>query len=410
MQASWEDGFDQRVFMERLTKVSAAGGLIAFDGEGSGLIALLRSMVKFSEDLPWGLRSEMLSSAARDAIAAHATTPKELLQHIQLAAKAYADGSKSPFIMFTSISVLKGNKLPRVRVGNAKLTFLESMPTRVLAARAELFRTNRHWLPFDREPNMKAVKVEVEARNVEEAATQCLDAIDLLRGILNFFKTTAWRVTLGGPRKPVSAIFIGPVHTFHDKAGALQANQFWYETNFWRNAEIVDLSKYDSVSVRNTSRVKKMLERHQYRADLENAFVRYARALDLEDHDLAIQKLWSLLEFVTDTGLASYDKTIRRAKFFYDEASFQGQVLEHLRRYRNRSVHGGSSSGDVEVEVYQLKRLVEAALKFHLGNRFKFDSMTDACSFLDLPTNVDQLRVRQRNIRRAIAYRSSGGK
>jgi hypothetical protein len=151
MQASWEDGFDQRILLERLMKLSASGGLIEFDGEGGGLIALLRSMVRFSENLPWEVRQRVLSTAARHAIDAHAATPKELLDHIQAAAKAYASGSKSPFMMFTSISVLKDNKLPRVQVGTAKLSFLKTMPKRVLAARAELFAQHRRWLPLSRQ-------------------------------------------------------------------------------------------------------------------------------------------------------------------------------------------------------------------------------------------------------------------
>ena len=154
--------------------------------------------------------------------------------------------------------------------------------------------------------------------------------------------------------------------------------------------------------------LRRRIRRHPYAADLEKALVRYARALDLEDHDLAIQKLWSLMEFLTDTGLASYDKTVRRVKFLYVDVAYKGQVLEHLRRYRNRSVHGGMSTGDVEGEVYQLKRCVEHLIQFHIGNRFGFKTMEQACNFLDLPHDDELLRGRLKSVKDAIAFRESG--
>jgi hypothetical protein len=116
--------------------------------------------------------------------------------------------------------------------------------------------------------------------------------------------------------------------------------------------------------------------------------------MDTIDHDMTIQKLWSLLEFLTDTGLATYDTTVRRVRFLYADERFAAQVLEHLRRFRNRSVHGGHSGGDVESEVYQVKRYVEAMLRYHLSNQYKFSSMAQACEMLDLPTDGAQLKRR----------------
>ena len=406
MKANWVDGFDQRIFMDRLILASSNKASDEFHGEGAGLLALLRSMVKFSEELPWDIRRKILSSALRSAVKASVNTPKDLLQHIQAATNHYVSTPLSNFVLFTSINVLQSNKLPSWRSNGVRLTFLDVMPKSVLAGRADLFKRSGS-LPIDREPMMKAVKLEAEARNFEEAATKCLDIIDLQRGIWNFIKTPEWRVTLGGVGSPLNEIYLGPLHTFHDKKGTIYTDQFWYEPDFWTKMRPVDLQKAGSTVLSRARKIKLRLSRHLYPQKVESAFIRYARALDLKDHDLALQKLWSLLEFLTDTGLASYDKTIRRAKFLYDEGSFQGQVLEHLRRYRNRSVHGGSSAGNVEAEVYQLKRIVEAALGFHLGNYFRFNSMTEACNFLDLSTDIDQLKRYQKNIRNAIAYRAS---
>lgn len=407
MQASWIDGFDQRVLVGRFVQLAKSGGLVGFDGESKNFVTLLRSMVKFSEELPWGVRYELLEDAVRNAANAGAATPKELLTHIQSAAKAYGARPLVKFVMYTSITINRDNKLRSIRTRGVKLSFLRQMPKAVHAARAVLFQEHRSWLPLDRDPVMLVIKAEVEARTPEEAASRSLDAIDVLRGIWNFFLTTSWRHTFGGPRKPIGKIFVGPIHTFHEPTGGVSQGQFWYETTLWPSAVITDLTSDKNGMLDKGHDLRRRVTRHPYSADLEKALVRYARALDLEDHDLAIQKLWSLLEFLTDTGLDNYDKTIRRTKFLYEDPLYQGQVLEHLRRYRNRSVHGGMSSGDVEGEVYQLKRCVEGVFKFHVGNRFRFKSLAEACSLLDLPPDDVQLRHKLKGIKNAIAFRGS---
>lgn len=408
MQATWVEGFDQRVLVNRFVQLAGTGGLTGFDGEAKNFVTLLRSMIQFSEDIPWGIRYELLADATRNAANAGAATPKELLSHVQAAIKAYEATPMRKFVLYTSVTIARSSKHRSTRVAGVKLSFLAKMPKAVERTRAALFEQHRSWLPLAHDPQMLVVRAEVEARTHEEAATRSLDAIDVMRGIWNFFLTTAWRHTFGGPRQPISVIFMGPMHTFHEPPGDYAGGQFWYETTFWRSASITDFCRENQGVIEKGKKLRQRMRRHPYGAALEKALIRYARALDLEDHDLAIQKLWSLLEFLTDTGLSTYDKTIRRAKFLYADSAHQGQVLEHLRRYRNRSVHGGMSSGDVEGEVYQLKRCVETVFKFHVGNRFGFRTLEEACNFLDLSPDEDLLHRRLKSVKDAIAFRSSG--
>jgi len=198
----------------------------------------------------------------------------------------------------------------------------------------------------------------------------------------------------GRARKPLNTVFLGPIHTFHKPSGEIEDDQFWYEPALQRDTTLLQLDAKATKSLKTAAKIRAMLRRHAYREAIENAFVRYARAMDSVDHDMTIQKLWSLLEFLTDTGLATYDTTIRRVRFLYADERFTGQVLEHLRRYRNRSVHGGHSGGDAESEVYQVKRYVDVMLRYHLTNQPKFSSMGQACEMLDLPVDATQLKRR----------------
>ncbi len=394
MVVKWKKGFDQRAVLDRLFSLCKQHQLHPFDCDSLVIFTVLRSMLEFPEDYSPATRLELVEKGVKAAIKAKANDPETFIRHVRAAAKEF--GKKPPvrYVMYTSITITSNSLVPGTKVGDVSIRFLKAMPKAAKAHRQSLFNENAHWLTVSREPNMKAIRAEVEARTMGDAAEKCLAAIDLLRGIWNYIKTPSWRMTLGGPRKALNAIFLGPIHTFHKPSGEVEGGQFWYEPGLQRDTTLLQLDAEEAETLKTAAKIRAMLRRHAYREAMENAFVRYARAMDSIDHDMTIQKLWSLLEFLTDTGLASYDTTVRRVRFLYKDDRFTGQVLEHLRRYRNRSVHGGHSGGDVESEVYQVKRYVEAMLEYHLSNHYKFCSVAQACEMLDLPTDASQLKHR----------------
>jgi hypothetical protein len=392
MDVKWKKGFDQPAVLERLFGLSHQPVIHPFDADALVIFTVLRSMLEFPRDFSSEARLELIAKGGEAAIRAKAKEPEAFIRHVRAAAKEFSKRPLVKHVMYTSITVTSDSLLPSTKVGDVSIKFLKAMPKAVKAHRQELFDQNDHWLTVTREPNMKAVRAEVEARTAGDAAEKCLAAIDLLRGIWNFLKTPPWRMTMGGPRKPVNAVFLGPIHTLHKPSGEIDDDQFWYEPAFQRDTTLLRLDAKAAKTLKMAAKVRAMLRMHAYRESMENAFVRYARAMDSIDHDMTIQKLWSLLEFLTDTGLATYDTTVRRVRFLSADTRFAGQVLEHLRRYRNRSVHGGHTGGDVESEVYQIKRYVDSMLRFHLTNQYKFSSLAQACEMLDLPTDADQLR------------------
>lgn len=394
MDVKWKKGFDQPAVLDRLFSLSKQHQVHPFDSESLVIFTVLRSMLEFPADYSPETSLELVVKGSEAAIKAKAKDPESFIRHVRAAAKEFGKKPLVKYVMYTSITITSNSLVASTKVGDVSIRFLKAMPKAVKAHRQALFNENDHWLTVTREPNMKAIRAEVEARTMGDAAEKCLAAIDLLRGIWNYIKTPPWRMTLGGPRKALNAIFLGPIHTFHKPSGEVEDEQFWYEPALQRDTTLLQLDAKEAKTLKTAAKIRSMLRRHAYRETMENAFVRYARAMDSIDHDMTIQKLWSLLELLTDTGLATYDTTVRRVRFLYKDERFTGQVLEHLRRYRNRSVHGGHSGGDVESEVYQVKRYVEAMLRYHLSNQYKFSSMAQACEMLDLPTDGAQLKRR----------------
>ena len=83
-----------------------------------------------------------------------------------------------------------------------------------------------------------------------------------------------------------------------------------------------------------------------------------------------------------------YKVATRRAAFMFADRERSQLVLSNLTIHRNRFVHVGSETEDIESLVFQLKRYVDSLLRFHLGNGFGFDSRSEAARFMEAETLI----------------------
>lgn len=153
-----------------------------------------------------------------------------------------------------------------------------------------------------------------------------------------------------------------------------------------------------------SKKLRTRLSQSAYSDELANSLVRYVRALDAADLNDAFLRLWSILEFLTDSTFDPYKVAVRRAAFMFAERDYSVQVLTHLMNHRNRFVHTGTDTNEIESLVYLLKRFVDALLMFHIGNSFKFESRASAALFMDLPPSKSQIDERIRRLRNARKY------
>lgn len=403
MKVSWEKGFEPVSVIEHLFSIGASPS--RYDPNYARVFAVLTSMVGFSEELTWEKKFDLAEEGAIAAVDADAREPAKFLNHIAKAARAYAAKPKQRFVLYTSMNLPRDAEVPSCKTDGVAISFPAAFPKKVKPVRDAVFEEHRALFRVDAEPRMKVVRAAVSARNADEAATACLAAIDLLRGYWNFFKTTGARVSISGPKHPVNAVFVGPLHTMHDNDGALLDRKFWYDSEFAPHVKVVEVHAKDGALLKSTKKLERALSRHPYAKTLQGAFTRYARALDSADFDQVVLKLWSLLELLTNTGYGGYEPTIRRTAFLYKDSKWVTQSLEHLRRYRNRSVHAGKRADDLETEVYMLKSYVDQLLLFHVRNTFRFQTLEEACSLLDFPVREDQLRVKLNAAKNAMKYR-----
>ena len=129
---------------------------------------------------------------------------------------------------------------------------------------------------------------------------------------------------------------------------------------------------------------------------------------DETNYDTAIIELWSILEMLTGTLLDRYDVLVRRVSFLGEDVEIDRLVLNHLRCFRNRTVHTGRSSEGRNAAIHQLRSYAEQMLLHHVRNPTRADSIACAMRFLDLSPNVADLKSQANVVKLAIKFRSGG--
>jgi hypothetical protein len=379
--------------------VSGKGAFLGF--EHSELVIVLGGMVEFAPTIPELERQKILNKATFEAAAKGKITSALLLQSCQKQEAEYLRRPLATFRLLTGVSLTSTHNLPSVRIGSSTITF---NPKAKVARqhRARLYNEARLSLGFDLPTHYMDVSVTVRARSPFEGAQCALDAVDLARAMWNLAlnRGKSWRMSSGRPR-PVNDILMCPFHTMHNDDGSLATESWWYDPGYSGPApSFTDKGKIDKLFT-FSKKLRSHLSQSPYSNELTDSLVRYVRALDAADLNDAFLRLWSILEFLTDSTFDPYKVAVRRAAFMFAERDYSVQVLNHLMIHRNRFVHSGTDTGEIESLVYLLKRYVDALLIFHIGNSFKFESRASAALFMDLPPSKSQIDERIRRLRNA---------
>lgn len=389
-------------------KTQGANGGVSFDAfAADDAIAVLISCVEFSGKVPDRERQRIVHSAVFEAGRRGVITKQSLEREIGHLERSYLSQPPQPYVLATTISVGTWRwELPRtVKLDGTTITFAPQRPKHFNRDPVveEFPREFRDADPKD----FASVRIRVSARSANEAVETAFDTLDFLRGIWNYIlnRPTLGRFFTGRPQ-PINSVRLGPIHTLHHPNGTVVKHIYWYDP-FYMAAEPERISDQQSaVLQRDTAAIRRLLAQLPYGQTMRDVFIRYARALDTADFDKAFLKLWQLLELLTDTSAGEgYEKTIRRALFIWKEVDRDRAVLEHLRTYRNASVHSGFSTDQTEKYTFQLKRYVEELIVFHLTAKPSFKTLHDIGQYFDLPRDPDTLRNKIDLFERALRFR-----
>ena len=90
------------------------------------------------------------------------------------------------------------------------------------------------------ETQYSAVRVHLETFSEADAIDSGLDTINTVRGLWNLFATYGkMTIQMGGHKKPICLIGIGPIHTLHHSGGdPVSDDQYWFEPDYRRDIQL----------------------------------------------------------------------------------------------------------------------------------------------------------------------------
>jgi hypothetical protein len=249
------------------------------------------------------------------------------------------------------------------------------------------------------------IMISTKAKSEYSAANQCLNDLDLIRAIWSLLSNSGMEL-IGDEWSPINVIRLGGIHTLHKDSGKIiDSEMYWFEPNF-QLAKAFQLPNKDiKLFKKNFTFSFNQLKKCKYSNSLENALVRYVRALDERDQNVALLHIWGALESIIAYEENSKSKLPIRCSFLFEEHEYHRQVLEHLREYRNQSVHSGDKHEQAKSYCYQLQFYFRQVIYFHLHNVDYFNTLEEANKFLDQPVDIEHLKQKRNLIEKAIKFR-----
>lgn len=383
-------------------------GKVSFSGfEHSEHVVLLNSMINIDKEVPEIEKRRIINQATFKAGAKGNISAKSILSEIGRLERAYLLTPEKKYRLLTEISISRWCQLPKVYFDGSCIVIHAHLNKASRNARNKLLINAKRSITADVPRDYAAVSVSVAARSTAEATDKALDRLDFIRGVWNLWRNRGRTFRMSsGKRSPVNSILLGPIHTLHNSNGTLATKLWWYEPQYQGPIKLYNEKAKIESMYKYKAKFRRLLRKSNYAPEIVHAVVRYVRALDTRDWDDSFLRLWGVLEFLTGTLSDSYKVTIRRASYMFSDKEYAHQVLSHLKDYRNKSIHAGSESSDIESLMYQLKRYVEVLIEFHVGNKYIFSSIADAAEFMDLPNDkrsIDRKIKRLRYAKKFIA-------
>lgn len=405
----WKQGVDLVWFIQRLNNTrTQKSNKVSYQGADSSYVqSVLHSYIQPSKPVSNSLVAAWLSTALFAPTKNGRVTASGLLNEVNNAASSYHRQPRKSYFLVTSLSYQNEPPVAWTTADEARvyLKFRSSQFPRIDTELTTIYR-RLEWLQLPKNfPRFPTVAVKTSARSEDEALSCAMDALDLIRGLMNLVINQRTQVRWSsGIIQPVNKLRLGPLHTLRNSKGRLATSKFSYELEFVQPSLLVNLRNYKD-EIRHVLRVYRSNHQNPLVLHARKGLLRYVRALDRRDWGVSFLELWGALEFLTLTQRDPYDVTIRRAAALGGTPFTAHQVLNHLRDVRNGIIHKFDDRPDSEMLMYQLKNFVEWLLRFYIHNPFRLKSLGETCEFLDLPHDVKILRRRQRLLLTGLNYR-----
>lgn len=405
MPIKWKSSqrFKPAVVLARIDKARtvSGGGGASFTGFGwEECLPTLHSMLTF----PLAAREIDASTLVWKALTKvrGPLTPADFLRAANSELTTLLATKEEQYRLLTLVSVRKDDIPATLSCLGAKIRFFSGPFPARYKAHDELISRHPTGIPQD-SPTYTRVIVSVMAKSPHAAFSKAMWALDLQRAFWCLMGNLRMQITYGTPSfKPINVVRLSGYHTLHHADGRPAHDGVWFEPGY---VEAPLFAFKNALIVRKKSLwALRQIRSSVYRDQITSALVRYVRALDESDADAAFLRLWTAIEALTTPGVADYEKLVRRCTFLFQDGEFHRQTLEHLREYRNGSVHRGEQSGQARMFCFQLQLYFNVLIWFHIRNAKFFRSVEEANQFLDTPPDKATISRQVTLAKRALRF------
>ncbi|WP_047691473.1 hypothetical protein [Vibrio sp. ZOR0018] len=378
-------------------------GTLSFSGfEHHDAITALESMINFppiAEDLD---KHSLVKKTVWEVAKSPKIDHKYFINVLDLNINNSIAKRDNKYFVLTSLSITNFG-IRKFELQNCTIRFYKNSFPRKFKGREALILRRRPYVDVESIGYTKVV-VEVKAKSEKLAANMALRTLDLLRGLLSVFCNNSYE-TYGNKWEPINKIRLGNFHTVHDDVGNVFDETFWLDPSFIqaRPHHVKD----DKIIAKNLRTIIGKLSKfdRQYYSLLCDALLRYVRAFDEANQNVAVLRAWGALECIAAPNDSNCDAVPIRCSFLYEEHEYHRQILEHLREYRNRNVHAGQENTMAKSYGFQVQRYFITLFLFHISQQGNFTSIDEANRFLDLPPKEASLINLKNLIDKSLKFR-----
>jgi hypothetical protein len=405
MPAKWKQGprFKPEVILKKIDSVRTVSpeGRVSFSGfELWDCLPALQSMLEFPPvstevnhtALVWGALAKVATELTRES----------LLSAINKELRDRLSKTEQTFYFLTAVSLDCRYVADQINLLETRIRFHATKYPSRFDAREDLLRDRR--LNIEPTPeNYTKISIKTKAKSPKAAVSKALRALDLQRALWCLMENPRMQSPFDGSTfAPINVIRLGSQHTLHLSNGERATDVIWFEPNF-TVASLHQLTEPDTIK-KDLRWALRRISVSPYGERLTSSLVRFVRAFDERDPNIAFLRLWAALESLTTPDHADYDKTVQRCAFLFQDGTYHRQLLEHLREYRNANVHAGEDSDLARTHCFQLQLYFVQLIWFHLRNSRTFRSLDEANRFLDSPSDRIELERRLKLTRKALRF------
>lgn len=286
--------------------------------------------------------------------------------------KTCTDGLKQremEFTMLTSISLAQDSLAGlEVEVLDCKMNFQSNVPKELTGRQEVIKELGSQIINGEMPPGYTVATVSTRSRYPKEALERSLEALDIVRALINL-EVNATSQLFGDAWQPANKVTYGKIHTLHQVNGEALASPIYFEPNF-RNRIPLNISS-DSIVKKNTLWRLDKISSLSFGNELCNALIRYARALDEPDNNVAVIKLWATFETLLIKQGEDRKNISHMLSALCSNSKLEFLFLENIRLYRNNHVHAGIQDDSPINYSYKLHTNFFRLLSYYLELKHK---------------------------------------